>query len=639
MLNKLSFNLMSELNESETRNFKIKKKVFMESDGVREEVLTEEENTFKYVYYPDEIKKILIDNINILTGGDNESEAEVEQQLDEELNNIKRIESESEITMIPQVNNDSFPGFKYGKVRTILKDGRTFISEENELPLITAIELTLSNLEESAPINSDLKKGKEDRLASLKMQLEKDGTQLADDEKKAIEEEIAQLESELQECDKPLKENEEVDQSTMLDTIYNSFYNNTYGPDLSFIQDFINCIDDYEGFIKFAELATQDDGIGNTAPDDILYEIMESYDDIRMFFNEPLDFLNYDKVKQWYKSIKPYYNESALNERYVEKFGGDSEDFVADVEVIKAALEAIDTDSFGAKLSQQMVWDWIETCDYQIEKGNRLTKGEFNESDKSLKEGFKLGEKAEIIDTCERRGQPIALVKLSKAGRYEYIVAFNYEVDDNDEVSWGYGYYYYDEESGKEAFEKVKAGGNLSESEKTEEKPIVEAAETEVKGLQVIKEQGNVYMLEDKSEGTRYIVGENYNLSEGEIENAEIYENKEEADKDYLNRCEVTTTKESIESENIEEGIVDNIVKNYQLNKASKAYKKGDEEAFQKAFKKVDKIDQKNIEKAKIKSKKLKEKGRKLQDKGFSIEKNANEEPVKSLKKAIGKNN
>ena len=43
--------------------------------------------------------------------------------------------------------------------------------------------------------------------------------------------------------------------------------------------------------------------------------------------------------------------------------------------------------------------------------------------------------------------------------------------------------YYYDEKSAKEAFEKVKAGGNLAESEKTEKKPIVEAAETEVKDL------------------------------------------------------------------------------------------------------------------------------------------------------------
>ena len=616
MLNKLSFNLAKELNESETRNFKIKKKVFMESNGVKVKNLTENlklvkisfecpecgyswtqdfkdyfededdlenvfeysdircpecdykcqgesyeiieegENTFKYSFTPDEIKKILLDNYH--DGEGFESEADLEQYLDEELNNIKRIESESNISMISQPGNDSFPGFKYGKVRTVLKDGRAFISEENGLSLMSAVELSVSKLEESnltegqdthsilskvfaqypdiddedeeylnglpydelvielknrgwddlleaASMNS---KSKEDRLASLKMQLEKDGAQLADDEKKAIEEEIAQLESELEECDKPLKEDEEVDQSTMLNTIYN--YYKDYMSDLAFIEDFVNCIDDYEGFVKFAESATQNDGIGNSAPDDILSEILDAYDDISMFFDDSLSFLDYNKVKEWYDSLE--INESTLNEKYSEKLGGDSEDFVNDVNVIKSALEAIDTDSFGAKLSQQMVWDWIETCDYQIERGNRLTKGEFNESTLNEADGwiaFYNGNKVEITKDEAHdlwSAKQVAIKKLNVPKSKVSLVA-------------------------------VEPAYNESEK-----KPIVEAAETEVKDLQVIKEQGNVYMLEDKSEGTRYIVGENYNLSEGEIENAEIYESKEEADKDYLNRCEITTT-------------------------------------------------------------------------------------------------
>ena len=579
MLNKLSFNLAKELNESETRKFKIKKRVFMESNGVREEVLTEGENTFKYSFTPDEIKKILLDNYH--DGEGFESETELEQHLDEELNNIKRIESESDISMISQPGNDSFPGFKYGKVRTVLKDGRTFISEENGLSLMSAVELSVSKLEEAASMSSN---SKEDRLASLKMQLEKDGTQLADDERKAIEEEIAQLESELEECDKPLKEDEEVDQSTMLNTIYN--YYRDYMSDLAFIEDFVNCIDDYEGFVKFAEAATQDEGIGNSAPDDILSEVLDAYDDINMFFDDSLNFLDYNKVKEWYDSLeinesalkeddyslarpwstalinycenygvdvweeelrglinylpddtigkyikdmnpngvsKPedFYpgeiDESALNEKYSEKLGGDSEDFVNDVNVIKSALEAIDTDSFGAKLSQQMVWDWIETCDYQIERGNRLTKGEFNESALNEADGwiaFYNGNKVEITKDEAHdlwSAKQAAIKKLNVPKSKVSLVA-------------------------------VEPAYN-----ECEKKPIVEAAETEVKDLQVIKEQGNVYMLEDKSEGTRYIVGENYNLSEGEIENAEIYESKEEADKDYLNRCEITTTDKSAE--------------------------------------------------------------------------------------------
>lgn len=64
--------------------------------------------------------------------------------------------------------------------------------------------------------------------------------------------------------------------------------------------------------------------------------------------------------------------DTKLEEKYVESFGGDTEDFMKEVEVIKAKLEEIDTDGFGAKLSQQMVDDWIETCDRLIEKANRL---------------------------------------------------------------------------------------------------------------------------------------------------------------------------------------------------------------------------------------------------------------------------
>ena len=44
------------------------------------------------------------------------------------------------------------------------------------------------------------------------------------------------------------------------------------------------------------------------------------------------------------------------------------------------------------------------------------------------------------------------------------------------------------------------------------------------------------------------IVGENYNADEGMIENAEVYENKDEADKDYLNRCEILKGGEKLKS-------------------------------------------------------------------------------------------
>ena len=74
--------------------------------------------------------------------------------------------------------------------------------------------------------------------------------------------------------------------------------------------------------------------------------------------------------------------------------------------------------------------------------------------------------------------------------------------------------------------------------------------EAEVKNIQPVKNQGNIYMLKDEE---KYIVGENYNEAEHIIENAEIYETKEEADKDYLGRCEITGGSEEVvkESEDI----------------------------------------------------------------------------------------
>lgn len=68
--------------------------------------------------------------------------------------------------------------------------------------------------------------------------------------------------------------------------------------------------------------------------------------------------------------------DTKLEEKYVESFGGDTKDFINEVEAIKTKLEEIDTDGFAAKLSQQMVWDWIEACDRLLEKANRLDSGD-----------------------------------------------------------------------------------------------------------------------------------------------------------------------------------------------------------------------------------------------------------------------
>lgn len=71
----------------------------------------------------------------------------------------------------------------------------------------------------------------------------------------------------------------------------------------------------------------------------------------------------------------------------------------------------------------------------------------------------------------------------------------------------------------------------------SEKKPVIEAA---TKGLKVTQNQGNIYMLED--ENKKIYVGENYNENEHILENAEIYDSAEDAQKDYLSRCDITKT-------------------------------------------------------------------------------------------------
>ena len=63
-----------------------------------------------------------------------------------------------------------------------------------------------------------------------------------------------------------------------------------------------------------------------------------------------------------------------------------------------------------------------------------------------------------------RNDQSVALVEknIPSMNIKEYIVAFNPVIDENNNLSWGYGRYYYDEKSGKEAYKTVINGGNLS---------------------------------------------------------------------------------------------------------------------------------------------------------------------------------
>ena len=96
----------------------------------------------------------------------------------------------------------------------------------------------------------------------------------------------------------------------------------------------------------------------------------------------------------------------------------------------------------------------------------------------------------------------------------------------------------------EEKVAEILAGSGLASTDETIDveniTDLTEAdniTETKVSDLKNIKSQGNIYMLQDDK---RFIVGENYDEAQGLIENAEIYDNKDDADKDYLDRCDIT---------------------------------------------------------------------------------------------------
>ncbi len=76
----------------------------------------------------------------------------------------------------------------------------------------------------------------------------------------------------------------------------------------------------------------------------------------------------------------------------------------------------------------------------------------------------KLGNGMYVIDVGYRKEQPVALVKKDTDYGLEYIVAFNYKID-NDRINWAYGSYYgNDFTKAKQDFDKVLNGGNLSKT-------------------------------------------------------------------------------------------------------------------------------------------------------------------------------
>jgi len=121
----------------------------------------------------------------------------------------------------------------------------------------------------------------------------------------------------------------------------------------------------------------------------------------------------------------------------------------------------------------EMLEQWInDNKDYiQYEYNDFIGKEYENYNDKTL------------IFKGDRNGQPIALVERVVEEQPEYIIAFNYEIKDN-QLSWGYGYYYdNDIKKALKDYHTAISGGNLVNTFETKNENKIEELNIQFIGI------------------------------------------------------------------------------------------------------------------------------------------------------------
>lgn len=124
-----------------------------------ESIKPEEDNgDYNYFYSPRQIIEICEDKKYEHAF---EEESDSIEELEKELQKVKRIESEKPIMAINQPIDDTYPGWEGCKVKTILKDGREFVSEEDTLSVWSAVQLVVADevmKESRKPLSEEVEK-------------------------------------------------------------------------------------------------------------------------------------------------------------------------------------------------------------------------------------------------------------------------------------------------------------------------------------------------------------------------------------------------------------------------------------------------------------------------------------------------
>ena len=594
MLNKLSFNLASSLNDSESQT-NIRKKVIIESNNVIKKIdMTskleenqiddakedskekglycegEEENTLKYVYYPDEIKDMLLNDPNFGLSNYSdvgfESEEEMKDYVEDEVSKIERIESEEEISPISQTNNSDFLGFKSGKVRTVLKDGRAFVSDEPEVSLINAVELTLANLEEGEDCSKKQELNEEELdIANFKNDVFKaladvafkydslfremnwdidtyrnnfqdsvdyfmnkffvdnipDEDDLDESEENKLNEAVFEVDVAFEDIDDYHNEEEVIaavkdwlgDLANEVKVKVESFE----GPGAGW--PIVSLTGDKE---KIGEFLNKNYNSGDDTLEDTyeMYLISES-DKLEERINDG-DFIIYRSTVEGPLYISGPTNTSFKKEEAV-RYPTEEEAKEALHEYIEAVVDP-EANSFKvARIN--------ESAELNESNSRPMFKDYENALSDDFKKAFDIGTYEDGMGDLDitKKGRPVGSIYRNDDDKYE--VRLKRYIKGTKVVdTW------------QEAVEILNnaVSNTTNESEEVKENDKLTEAEEKisVKNLKTIKSQGNIFMLEDDNK--QIIVGENFNESDKSIENAEVYKDREEANKDYLGRCDVT---------------------------------------------------------------------------------------------------
>ena len=441
-------------------------------------------------------------------GWERGADEEFDKVQDENFAKAKQAAEEGNVWEVLEIDettlqpNGSVYGYLYGQ-----EELAKFLKEVREVRVVKRLEESKKVCEKCGKevcecdksINEsgeDIKKdlpteqSDEDRLASLKVQLAKDGDQLADDEKESIEKEIADLEA------KTEKEHRIMDGNKVI----KKFKDNEFE----------------KGYNEMRDMGKKLKADGKE--DNLIYKTVTIKN-----INETGEWDNNDEdMQMWLEDLRDQAKELAA------KVKGEVKS-VTGFDAYQGPRAIVHTPKHG---DIEMWYDQEDdrglTFNCKVAHAGWINGG-INQLAEILNQD--TIDDNEIISESEdtkphKKADRQFIIALIKSGALDDIDTLEKEGGFEDAVDYWVNHYYDD-----------YTDAELKDLDETAKSADDKLHEAEVSNLKTIKSQGNIFMLEDDNQ---YIVGENYNEPENIIENAEIYSTKEEADKDYFNRCGIT---------------------------------------------------------------------------------------------------